>query len=174
MAHKRPIWRKRRTREHVLADLSVNHVERFALHCGFAVERITHDYGIDLEIATYNADGEVENGEIRVQVKATDHLKTVADGKFAIVRVARVDFRHWLLEPMPVILALYDANQDVAYWVHVQSYFESGKAADADREGGTMTVRLPRSNVVDVTAMRRFAAFRDEFLALLRRTGHHG
>ncbi len=27
--------RKRRTREHVIADLSVNHVERFILQCGW-------------------------------------------------------------------------------------------------------------------------------------------
>jgi hypothetical protein len=40
--------RKRRTREHVIADLSVNHVERQALLCGFSVERIRVDYGIDL------------------------------------------------------------------------------------------------------------------------------
>ena|SRR5437867_1714283 len=104
MPTKHPRWRKRRTREHVLADLSVNYVEKCALLCGYAVQRITHDYGIDLAIATYNAAGEIENGEIRVQVKATDQLKTVAGGLYAVVRIARVDFRHWLLEPMPVIL----------------------------------------------------------------------
>jgi hypothetical protein len=31
--------RKRRTREHVIADLSVNHVERLVLRCGWTVER---------------------------------------------------------------------------------------------------------------------------------------
>lgn len=29
--------RKRRTREHVIADLSVNHVERLVLLCGWTV-----------------------------------------------------------------------------------------------------------------------------------------
>jgi hypothetical protein len=42
--------RKRRTRAHVIADRSVNHVERYALICGFVVERMTHDCGIDLEL----------------------------------------------------------------------------------------------------------------------------
>ena len=37
--------RKRRTREHVIADLAVNHVERQALLCGFTIERVVHDYG---------------------------------------------------------------------------------------------------------------------------------
>ena len=67
--------RKRRTREHVIADLSVNYLERLVLRCGWTVERSRHDYGIDLYMHTYNANGEVENGWIRFQVKATDRLK---------------------------------------------------------------------------------------------------
>lgn len=66
--------RKRRTREHVIADLSVNHVERQALLCGFSVERLVHDYGIDLELLTFNRRGEIEEGKILVQVKASDRL----------------------------------------------------------------------------------------------------
>src|SRR5262249_34564309 len=53
------VSRKRRTREHVIADLSANHVERHALLCGFSVERIRLDYGIDLIIHTYNRSGEI-------------------------------------------------------------------------------------------------------------------
>jgi hypothetical protein len=45
--------RKRRTREHVLADLSVHHVEGPILRCGFAAERVRHDYGVDLYMTTY-------------------------------------------------------------------------------------------------------------------------
>jgi hypothetical protein len=50
--------RKRRTREHVIADLSVNFVERQVLLCGYTVERVWHDYGYDLFLFTYNARGE--------------------------------------------------------------------------------------------------------------------
>jgi len=39
--------RKRRTREHVIADLSANHVERHVLRSGHTVERLVHDYGIE-------------------------------------------------------------------------------------------------------------------------------
>ena len=38
--------KKRRTREHVIADLSVNHVERHALLWGGSVERIEHESAI--------------------------------------------------------------------------------------------------------------------------------
>ncbi len=37
--------RKRRTREHVIADLCAHHVEGFVLRCGWTVERTRHDYG---------------------------------------------------------------------------------------------------------------------------------
>jgi hypothetical protein len=35
--------RKRRTREHVIADLSVNYVERFILEEGHTVQRVGSD-----------------------------------------------------------------------------------------------------------------------------------
>jgi hypothetical protein len=44
--------RKRRTREHVLADLCANYVEKQGLLCGFAIERVRLDYGIDLMVQT--------------------------------------------------------------------------------------------------------------------------
>jgi hypothetical protein len=42
--------RKRRTREHVIADLSINHVERFIRRCGWTAERTRHDYGLNLDM----------------------------------------------------------------------------------------------------------------------------
>ena len=45
--HKKAHKLKLRPRSHVIADLSVNFVERFALNCGFSVERFGSDYGYD-------------------------------------------------------------------------------------------------------------------------------
>jgi hypothetical protein len=67
--------RKRRTREHILEDLSIHHVEGHVLRCGWVVERMEHDYGIDLEIITFDRVGQVEAGTILLQVKATDRLR---------------------------------------------------------------------------------------------------
>ena len=44
--------RKRRTRSHIIADFSANFVEKQALICGYSVERIIHDYGVDLLLYT--------------------------------------------------------------------------------------------------------------------------
>lgn len=70
-----PKRKRRRTRQHVIADLSVNHVEYFALQCGYSIERIESDYGYDLQIYSYDKYGELENGVVYVQLKATDHIE---------------------------------------------------------------------------------------------------
>src|SRR5262249_54094421 len=58
VARKKPtLKQKTRTREHIVADLAVNHVERQVLLCGYTVERIAHDYGLDLILFTYTAAG---------------------------------------------------------------------------------------------------------------------
>src|SRR5579859_4785210 len=94
--------RKRRTREHVIADLSVNHVERLVLRCGWTVERTRHDYGIDLDMHTYTPHGEVENGKVLFQLKATDALKRSADGTAISVRLEWRDLLFWVNEVEPV------------------------------------------------------------------------
>jgi hypothetical protein len=61
--------RKRRTRSHIIADLSANHIERHVLLCGHTVERVIHDYGVDLLLNTYTADGEMETRSSRYSLK---------------------------------------------------------------------------------------------------------
>ncbi len=93
--------RKRRTREHIIADLSVNHLERHALLCGFVVERVRHDYGIDLELFPFNKKGEIEEGKILLQVKASDRLRIDPDQATLAFRIERSDLVLWLAQPMP-------------------------------------------------------------------------
>jgi hypothetical protein len=115
MARKSVGQGKTRTREHVLADLAINHLERHVLRCGFVAERIQHDYGLDLVVFTFNERGEVENGQVLLQVKATDDLPPLQDGQRIAFPLAREDLRHWLRETDPVILVLYDGRKDQAY-----------------------------------------------------------
>jgi Domain of unknown function (DUF4365) len=154
--------RKRRTREHVIADLSVHHVEGFVLRCGWTVERKRHDYGLDLLMETYNTAGEVENDWVWFQLKATDSLKKSADGKVILLRLEWRDLLFWLNDPAPIILVLYDAQEDRAYWLYVQEYFRRHRWAERAGTATTVTVHIPMDNVLDETAIRLFARFRDE------------
>jgi hypothetical protein len=66
--------RKQRTRAHVIADLSVNYVERLVLKCGYLVQRPNPDYGFDLRLETFNDQGEFEVEYASLQLKATDNM----------------------------------------------------------------------------------------------------
>jgi hypothetical protein len=159
--------RKRRTREHVIADLGVNHVERQALLCGFSVERVAHDYGIDLIVLTYDDAGEVERGPIFLQVKATDTLKLVARGQAVAFRVQRRDLRSWLTESFPVILVVYDASTGVGYWLYIQAHLAALPRFNLARAGETITLRVPVVNVIDPSVVRLFASYRDRVQAMV-------
>jgi hypothetical protein len=160
-----PTERKRRTREHVIADLSVNYVERQALLCGFSVERLHHDYGIDLILSTYTERGEAENGYVVFQLKATDHVQWVAKGQALAYRLDRADLQLWLSEPFPLILVVYDATADRAYWLYVQAYFAKQASFNLTRAPKTVSVRIPTTNVLDPAAIRTFQRYRNQVVA---------
>jgi hypothetical protein len=166
--------RKRRTREHVLADLSANYVEKQALLCWYTAERVRLDYGIDLVMQTFNRRGEVENGRVFFQLKATDHLKRTVDGSSVSCRVERADLLHWLEEAFPVVLVLYDAKGDTAYWVYVQNHFGELTGFDPARCGVRITVTIPHSNVLDRRTMRALARAKNAAAAAMRGVWTHG
>jgi hypothetical protein len=170
MARRRiPAERKLRTREHVLADLSANHVEKQALLCSFAAQRVQPDYGIDLMVQTFNRHGEVETGWMLFQLKATDRIKVVADGNALSCRIERAHLLQWLRESRPVVLVLYDARADLAYWLLVKRYSEEQTSFDLAHCSARPMVSIPRSNVLDRKAMKTLARWKNENEAALQR-----
>lgn len=158
--------RKRRTREHVIADLSVNYVERLVLRCGWVPRRMNPDYGIDLYMETYNDREEVENEGVWFQLKATDQLSLVAKRQAIPVRMEWRDLLFWLNERMPGILVVYDAMQERAWWLHLQEALRRIKHKKPSRPAASVTFHIPLGNPLDEAAIRRFAKLRD---AALRR-----
>src|SRR6185369_4383485 len=97
--------RKRRTRQHVIADLSVHHVEGFILEEGHIAQRLTSDYGYDLVMVTCDPLGFVEPGSVLFQLKAAEAWRD-AGGEYVFDLDVR-DYRLWMQETMPVILVLF-------------------------------------------------------------------
>jgi hypothetical protein len=174
MARRRSTDRKLRTREHVLADLSANYVEKQSLLCGFTAEHVRYDYGIDLMVQTFNRWGEVENGWIPFQLKATDRIRLVDAGRSVSCRIERADLRHWLNEESPVILALYDAQADIAYWLYVRRHFAQMKGFDINRTGERVSVSIPRDNLLNRKAMRILARAKNALSKTDERAFYHG
>ena len=133
------------------------------LRCGWTIERTRYDYGIDLDMHTYNADGEVENGKVLFQLKATDFLKRSASGMAIPVRLEWRDLLFWANEASPVILIIYDAAQDMAYWLYVHEYFRQVQWAERATATTTVTVHVPTDNILNEAAVRLFARFRNDF-----------
>lgn len=160
--------RKLRTREHVLADLSINHVERHVLQCGFSVERTRHDYGYDLTLATYNKAGEIEPGVVYLQVKATDRMPRISSGGAFSWVVSRRDLKLWLEEAYPVILAVYDGQKEKAYWLDIQRYFSDRRTADLFAGGASITVHVPSANRISPQAFTTIAQHKNDLHQQLR------
>lgn len=162
MAKKKAATRKRRTREHVLEDLSVHHVEGFVIQEGHTVQRIDGDYGYDLFVTTFDERGYVERGVVFVQVKAAESHQTVGtDWAFDLdVR----DYNLWIREEMPVILVLFDAAKQRAVWLAVQQYFRTDSKRGPKRGAKTVRVRVPSARVLDRFAIATFRELKREAL----------
>ena len=88
-------------------------------------------------------------------------------------RVEKADLAHWLEEPLPVVLVLYDARADVGYCLHVQRHFATLAGFDLARCGRQLTVIIPRSNVLDREAMRMLARAKNAATGSYRRVWTH-
>jgi hypothetical protein len=137
---------KKRSREHIIASLSANTIERYFLKKGHTVMKTEQDYGVDLVVYTHDQDGYVEAGALSLQLKATESPSLSADETFYSFSISIKDYHAWSNEPMPVFLILYDARNEKAYWQYVQGYFEGNPTLRPKKDAASITVRLPVAN----------------------------
>jgi hypothetical protein len=115
--------RKRRTREHIIADSGYNHCERQVLLAGHVMTKVTSDYGYDGLVNTFDQNGEMEHNFFLMQVKSTEHIKFSSKNQGYELTMSERDLSHWLFNPIPVAAVLYDFKKYLAYYLHVQAYF---------------------------------------------------
>lgn len=144
--------RKRRTRQHVIADLSVHHVERFVLEEGHSVQRLGSDYSYDLLLRTFDDNGYAEPGLVYIQVKAAESLQLV--GSEYVFDVDIRDYNLWVREEMPVILMLFDVSKRKAFWLAVQAYFRKDPARRPKQSAKSIRVKIPRRQIVNRRAIQ--------------------
>jgi hypothetical protein len=137
--------RKRRPREHVIADMSVNYLERQVLRRARQLLRVPQpEYGTDALMAHFDpGTREIENGWVEFQVKATDALNFVDGGTIATCVVETAHLRQWYFEVAhPFILVLYDADKHCGYWLDVQAYIDERRTMNDDPTSETITLRI--------------------------------
>ena len=91
--------RKRRTREHIIADLSVNYLQRFVLEEGHIAQQLSLDYGYDLVMMTFDNKGYTEPGLIFIQLKASESLARSGENYAYDLDIR--DYNLWVVERFP-------------------------------------------------------------------------
>jgi hypothetical protein len=147
---------KRRTRGHVIEEMSLNFLERKVLERGHQLVPATRrEYGWDATMFHFSPDtGGIENGEVCFQLKATDHL---IEGKpFAVCKVSTKDLHYWYWEAQrfPFVLVLYDAQKNRAYWLDIRQFIDD-VLFGIDVERQSIQVQIPWTNKVTVRTIDR-------------------
>lgn len=157
-----PFPTKRRTRQHVIADQSVNYVERFIIDEGHTAQRVWADYGYDLILTTYDAEGYLEPGLAYLQLKAVEVLQRF-DSDYVFDLDIR-DYNLWRRERSPVFLVLFDASRRKAYWLYTQRYFQDQASRQPKPHAKTVRVRVPQHQAIQRRAIARMREFIQQLL----------
>jgi len=145
---------KRRTREHIIADLSENYVQKLFLERGHTCARLTPDYGYDLIVCTHNPEGYRESGRLLLQLKATDDIEKHRNGNTFSYTIDVTSYNQWCMEHEPVYFVLFDAQKRRAYWTNVQTYFcgQTG-GAKPRKSQKNVQIHVSRKNVMNLGAI---------------------
>jgi len=166
--------RKKRTREHVIADQSLVHVQYFIANAGFTSEAVNKDYGHDVTVNTFDRDGLIEGGSILIQLKASEVLTHHADGLHFAFDLDMRDYDLWTEEPNPVFLILYEAATRRAYWLFVQSYLKGAGAPKPRANAKTVRIKVPRTNKVRTAFFRHARRLKAEALKIILEAKPYG
>ena len=156
---------KKRTREHVIADFSLVHVQYFIVNAGFTSEAITKDYGYDLTVNTFDKGGRIEAGSILIQLKASETLRFDPTTNSYLFNLDIRDYNLWINEPNPVFLILYEARSRRAYWLYVQQYLKATQAPKPRANANTVRVRVSMDNKVRTSLFKHARNLKNDILS---------
>ena len=119
---------KLRTRQQIVEDLGLNHIEKQILLSGNVLKRKGEiDVEYDGAIITFDASGRINNLPLLVQLQSTDFIELSPKKAGFIANLSKQDLERWLNTELPVLFILYDAQQDIAYFTDLQTYFNENR-----------------------------------------------
>lgn len=117
-------------------------------------------------IVTYDNNGFIEPGFMRLQVKASESLHAVDSDYVFDVDIR--DYNLWMMEDIPVILVLFDATQKRAYWVDAQDYFLIDETRQPRKGAKTVRIRVPIQQTISRAAIADFRELKLRTLGRMR------
>ena len=119
-----------RTEEHEIAEVALTAIQAVIATAGFAVERITNDYGEDLLVQT-SYEGQMDASRLWVQAKGTRSIGSYARaGRRFALSIDRSHLTRWARSADPVVIALWDCVQGVGYSTRVDDRPRTGDETD--------------------------------------------
>ena len=119
---------KLRTRQQIVEDLALNHIEKQILLSGNVLKRGGNmNYGYDGAIQTFDEEGRINNLSLMILLTSTDLVQLSPKKVEFVVDLSKQDLEHWLNTEMPVLIILYDAQKDIAYFTDLQTYFNENR-----------------------------------------------
>jgi len=155
----------RRPRSHQLEELSRDRLHTAFGAIGWTVEDLHHDYGEDLLVRIFERE-KATRYQFFVQAKATDHIERYLqkDGRSLSYPVSTDHVEHWRQFWEPVILAVWDAGEDITYWECVQTFLDRRMRQGTWKSAKTIRISIPKDNILNEKGLRRvFVRTRSRF-----------
>ena len=80
-------------------------------------------------LTTFSETGEIENFYLVFQLKSTDFIQLSIINESFVFDLSKRDLELWLYNPTPVLLILFDAQKEIAYYIDLQAYFKKNRVS---------------------------------------------
>jgi Domain of unknown function (DUF4365) len=143
--------RRRKVWQHDTENISDDQIREYFHRIGWEVERFGKDYGEDLFIRIFE-EGAFTGKACYVQLKGTNNIQQYAlkTGVFSY-GVDVVNLLQWHRNQFPVIFVLWDIEQRVGYWLHIQSYVDKRLKKEPlwlKQEEGKRNIHIPFDQII--------------------------
>ncbi len=143
--------RRRKVWQHDTENISEDQIREYFHRLGWEVERFGKDYGEDLFIRIFE-EGAFNGKAFYVQLKGTKNIQQYAlkTGVFSY-SVDIVNLLQWHRNQFPVIFVLWDIEQRIGYWLHIQSYADKKLKKEPfwlKQEEGKRSIHIPSDQMI--------------------------
>src|ERR1700745_4289852 len=137
---------------------------------GWVMTEIHEDYGLDYDVQVF-VNSSPNGLWFKIQLKSSASSDRSADGTFISVQLDLDHARHYAVELRdPIFLVYADVESKEVFWVAPQLDNELIRKLNSGENSSTITVRVPTSNLLPVTAEQVLKTVEKLYVVLGQRT----
>lgn len=143
--------RRRKVWQHDTENVSEDQICEYFHRLGWDVDRFGKDYGEDLFVRIFE-EGASTGKSFFVQLKGTNNIQQYAlRTRVFSYSVDVVNLLQWHRNQFPVIFVLWDIEQRIGYWLHIQSYADKKLKKEPfwlKQEEGKRSIHIPSDQMI--------------------------